>query len=263
VPPKFILNATTAGMDKFLAPAPAENVLVTSLAERIGKLKDYAAADRTAALAAAEKIVAESARPAFARVRDLLAEQAKTATDEPGLWKLPKGDEVYAVQLANYTTTTLTPDEIHAIGLREVARLEGEMDKILRGLGYAEGSVKDRYLKLNATLIPPANPDPRAAIIAEYARIVREAEVRAPAPSPSAQTEDPHTPVHRRRQLLAASRQTPASSQPAATGCPQDTSRRQRRRHRLLHCCRPLRPRKTAAHPRLQRRWAPARATAR
>lgn len=181
VPPKFILNATMAGMDKFLAPAAAENVLVTSLAERIGKLKDYAAADRTAALAAAKKIVAESARPAFARVRALLAEQAKTATDEPGLWKLPKGDEVYAVQLASYTTTTLTPDEIHAIGLREVARIEGEMDAILRKLGYADGSVKDRYLKLNATLIPPATPDPRAAIIAEYARIVREAEVRAPA----------------------------------------------------------------------------------
>ena len=181
VPPRFILNATLGGLERFLAPAPAENVLVTTLVERVAKLKDFPAGERAAALAAAEKIVAESARPAFVRVRDLLAEQAKTATDEPGLWKLPKGDEIYAAQLATYTTTTLTPDEIHAIGLREVARIEGEMDKILRTLGYAEGSVKDRYLKLNATLIPPATPDPRAAIMAEYARIVREAEVRAPA----------------------------------------------------------------------------------
>jgi uncharacterized protein (DUF885 family) len=181
VPPRFILNATLAGLEKFLAPAPADNVLVASLAERMAKVKTMAEAERTAALAAATKIVAAAARPAFVRVRALLAEQAQTATDEPGLWKLPHGDAVYAVQLASYTTTTLTPDEIHAIGLREVARLEGEMDAILRKLGYADGSVKERYLKLNATLIPPATPDPRAGIIAEYARIVREAELRAPA----------------------------------------------------------------------------------
>lgn len=181
VPPRFILNATLAGLEKFLAPAPADNVLVASLAERMAKVKTMAEAERTAALVAATKIVAAAARPAFVRVRALLAEQAQTATDEPGLWKLPHGDAVYAVQLASYTTTTLTPDEIHAIGLREVARLEGEMDAILRKLGYADGSVKERYLKLNATLIPPATPDPRAGIIAEYARIVREAELRAPA----------------------------------------------------------------------------------
>lgn len=181
VPPRFILNATLAGMEKFLSPAPDDNVLVTSLTERMAKVKAMSEVDRAAVLVAAKKIVAIAARPAFARVRDLLVEQAKTATDEPGLWKLPHGDAVYAVQLASYTTTTLTPDEIHAIGRREVTRLEGEMDAILRKLGYAEGTVKERYLRLNGTLIPPASPDPRAGIMAEYTRIVREAELRAPA----------------------------------------------------------------------------------
>ncbi len=179
VPPRFILTACVAGLDRLLAPG--DSIFVTSLARRAGPLKNYPEADRKAALARATTLASSSVLPAFARVRDLLVEQAKTATDDAGLWKVPHGDEIYAAQLATYTTTKLTPDEIHSIGLREVARLEGLMDTILRQLGYSDGPVKDRYMKLNATLIPPATPDPRPAILAEFARIVREAQLRAPA----------------------------------------------------------------------------------
>jgi len=181
VPPRFILSSTISGLDRFLAPPAPKNVFVTSLAERTKRVSDLSEAERADALARAETLTAEAIRPAFSRVRDLLVEQAKTATDDAGLWKVPNGAEVYATQLASFTTTHLTPDEIHAIGLREVARIEGEMDKILRELGYSEGSVKDRYLKLNATLIPPASPDPRPALVAEYTRIVRDAQRRAQA----------------------------------------------------------------------------------
>jgi uncharacterized protein (DUF885 family) len=181
VPPRFILTSTLGGLERFLAPAPDQNVFVTALAERIGRLKDFPPAARDQAIARATQITADSVRPAYTRVRDLLTEQSKTATDDAGLWKLPHGDEIYATQLASFTTTSLTPDEIHAIGLKLVAETEAKMDKILRELGYTEGSVKDRYLKLNATLIPPESPEARPAIMAEYTRIVREAEVRAPA----------------------------------------------------------------------------------
>lgn len=180
VPPKFILTATIAGLDRFLAPPAEANVFVTTFADRTGRIKDYPAPARATALAQVQKITAESIRPAYARVRELLVAQSATATDDAGLWKLPHGDEVYAVQLAFHTTTKMTPAEIHDLGLREVARIEGEMDQELRGLGFTAGSVKERYLQLNATLIPPATPDPRPALLAEFARIVREAQVRAP-----------------------------------------------------------------------------------
>ena len=67
----------------------------------------------------------------------------------------------YSQALNTNTTTTLSADEIHAIGLREVARIEAAMDVILKQLGYPDGSVKDRYEKFNATLQLPAEPDPR------------------------------------------------------------------------------------------------------
>lgn len=177
--PRFLLDAAIGQLDRLLEPAPEKNVLVTSLDERAARLKNVSAAERAAAVTEATKIVAADVKPAFARVRALLSAQLQEAKDDAGLWRLPRGAEAYAVALHGSTTTNLTAEEIHAIGLREVARLEGEMDKLLRGLGYTEGSVQARYDKLSDSLRPPAEPDPRAKLVEEYTRIVRDAERRS------------------------------------------------------------------------------------
>ncbi len=179
LPPTFIIQETIDGIDQFLTPEPAKNVLVTSLAERADKLTDIPEADRTAAVAAAEKIVRGTILPAFRRVRALLAEQEAHTTDDAGLWHLPHGAEAYAALLRINTTTDMTPEEVHALGLREVARIEGEMDQLLGELGYTQGSVRERYARLEASVQPPADPDPRPALLAEHTRILRDAEQRA------------------------------------------------------------------------------------
>jgi uncharacterized protein (DUF885 family) len=97
------------------------------------------------------------------------------------VWKLPRGDEFYRRNLATHTTTTLTPDEIHAVGLREVARLEGEMDTTLRQLGLAQGSVRQRYAQLEQSVQPKGAGDPRQQILADNVKWVRDAEQRAEA----------------------------------------------------------------------------------
>lgn len=179
IPPTFILQATLDGLDRFLAPAPAKNVLVTSLDERAAALNELPAATRTAALAEAEQIVLTAIIPAFQRIRALLAEHHKIATVDAGLWRLPRGAAAYAAALASNTTTDYTPDQIHEIGLKEVARIEQTMDGLLRLLGYTEGSVKDRYAKLTADSQPPADSDPRPALLARFTEILRDAERRA------------------------------------------------------------------------------------
>jgi uncharacterized protein (DUF885 family) len=179
LPPKFIIQKTLDGIDEFLTPEPAKNVLVASLTERTEKLNEVSTADRATAVAAAEAIVRDAILPAFRRVRVLLAEQQAHATDDAGLWRLPHGTEAYAALLRINTTTDMTPDQIHALGLREVARIEGEMDRLLRELGYTEDSVRERYAKLEASMQPPAEPDPRPALLAEHTRILRDAERRA------------------------------------------------------------------------------------
>ena len=179
LPPKFILTSTLGQFDRFLEGNAAQNILVTSLAERAAKLTDLAEADRAAFVAAAEKTVQTQVIPAFERARALLTSQLPVATDDAGLWRLPGGREAYAAALRNYTTTDLTAEEIHAIGLAEVARIEAEMDRLFRQLGYTEGSIKDRYARLNLDSQPPADPDPRPALIARHEEILADAVKRA------------------------------------------------------------------------------------
>ncbi len=179
LPPNFILTATLAQFDRFLDRAPRENVLVTSLDERAAKLKDVPAEDRARFAAAAEKTVADSIIPAFRRARALLQEQLPRATADAGLWRFAGGDRAYANALRRSTTTDLTAEQIHQLGLKEVARIETEMDGLLRKLGYSQGTIKDRMEKLDADSQPPATPDPRPGLLAEYDRILRDAERRA------------------------------------------------------------------------------------
>jgi uncharacterized protein (DUF885 family) len=177
--PDFITQAAIGQFDRFLNGGAARNVLVTSLEERAAKLADLTAADLAAFVAAAEKIVAEAILPAFARARSLLQEQLPRTTPDAGLWRLPDGDRAYAVRLGYYTTTSLSPAEIHATGRREVARIEAEMDRLFRQLGYTEGTVMERCLRLNADSQPPAEPDPRPGLIARYEEILADAVRRA------------------------------------------------------------------------------------
>ncbi len=179
LPPKFILQATIDGLDRFLAAAPENNVLVASLAARAGAIPGFAEQAATAAVAAATQIVAQAVRPAFMRVRALLVEELPQATEDAGLWRLRGGDLAYAAALHANTTTTLDATRIHALGLQEARRIEREMDRELRGLGRTEGSVDQRYRELEARGHPPPPPDPRPARRAGHARILRDAARRA------------------------------------------------------------------------------------
>jgi uncharacterized protein (DUF885 family) len=177
--PTFITNSSLGQLERFLADPPAKNVLVTSLDERAAKLTDLSARDRATFVAAAEKTVTQSVIPAFKRAQALLQEQLPRTNDHAGLCWLPGGDKAYANALRRFTTTDYTPQQIHEIGLREVARIEAEMDGVFRTLRYTEGTINERYRKLNLDSQPPADPDPRAGLIAEYTTMLRDAERRA------------------------------------------------------------------------------------
>ncbi|WP_438480994.1 DUF885 domain-containing protein [Oleiharenicola lentus] len=178
-PPKFILESTIAQFDRFLADAAAKNVLVASLDERAAKIAGLLPEQRAEAVTAAEKIVGAEIIPAFRRAQDLLKQQLATARDGAGLVWLPNGQAAYAAALRRFTTTEMTPDEVHALGLKEVARIEATMDGLLKKKGYADGSIKDRMAKLENDLQPAAEPDPRAGLIKRYEEILADALVKS------------------------------------------------------------------------------------
>lgn len=98
--------------------------------------------------ARARRIAAERIGPALDRQIAELERHRARADSRAGAWKLPEGEAYYAWALRASTTTRMSPDEVHQLGLDELKRLQSEMDVILRGLGYTQGPVGARMAKL-------------------------------------------------------------------------------------------------------------------
>src|SRR5947207_11914719 len=102
-------------------------------------------------------------------------------TTEDGVWKLPAGDAFYAYALRSNTTTNTPPNEVHELGLREVARIEGEMRAILDANGFAGqpiGETMDKLTKDQRFLYP--NDDKgRSDALARYTELITKATERS------------------------------------------------------------------------------------
>ena len=183
IPPGYILERAIAQLEGLTKGGAREHVLVTSLERRMSGLADLSPDARDVALARAVALVRESVVPALGRVRMLLEEQLSRASDAAGASRLPNGSAFYAQQLALYTGSTKTAEEIHAIGLREVARIEEEMHALLELLGQAPGAIQERIDRMNASLVTheEVEGDPREAIVLRLRAIVDDAVRRSAA----------------------------------------------------------------------------------
>jgi len=181
IPPKFILQATIDQMQMFIGAEPSKNPFVATLTQKLSAIESIPIAKHNQLQSTAEKIVAEQVYPAWERGIALLEFQKAEATDDAGLWSLKGGDEAYRYALRNNTTTDLTPDQIHKIGMRRVQEIEVRMDDLLRQLGHTEGSLNDRIEKLKADLqySDSASEKSRELIIQDIEKIVRDAEKRS------------------------------------------------------------------------------------
>jgi uncharacterized protein (DUF885 family) len=179
IPPRFILNVTIAQMNEFVGQPPARNPLVTVVAEKLALVATISDARREAVRAQAERTVGDQVYPAWRRAVAFLESLVPRVNDDAGLWRLNGGAEAYAYNLRRYTSTDLTADQIHEVGLQQVARIETEMDSLLRQLGRTQGSVKDRIEQLEKDLAYPLTEEGRVQIMAEIDRILRDAERRA------------------------------------------------------------------------------------
>jgi uncharacterized protein (DUF885 family) len=181
IPPKFILQVTVKQMQGFTDPSPGQNPFVTVFDGKMAAIQSLSEAKRQQLRAAAEKTVGDDIYPAWKKAIALLEAQSAKATDDAGLWRLKGGPDAYAYFLHRYTSTNLTAAEIHEIGLKQVARIENQMDVLLRRLGRTEGSVKDRIekLKLDMQYPNPTSEESRAQIMKDIDGILADAQKRA------------------------------------------------------------------------------------
>jgi uncharacterized protein (DUF885 family) len=178
LPPKFTVEKVLVQMRGFIEPKPAEHLLVTSLQQKLDKLPEskLSASERKALLEDATRAVEQSVYPAYRElIRYFEALQPK-ATSNDGVWRLPDGAACYAHRVKANTTTELSPEQIHQIGLAEVARIAAEMDLILHNAGYVEGTLGARVQKLSKSpeQLYPDTDAGREQVLKDYQAIIDE-----------------------------------------------------------------------------------------
>jgi uncharacterized protein (DUF885 family) len=143
IPPDFALDKTLTQLKTLRAVDADKAVVVQSLVRRAKEKNipsDFGAQ--------ATKIVAQSIYPALDRQIALVESMRGKATHDAGVWKLPKGDQYYADSVLFWTTSTTSPEEIHATGLQVVADYTRRIDAQMKSLGLTEGTVGQRLRKM-------------------------------------------------------------------------------------------------------------------
>jgi uncharacterized protein (DUF885 family) len=178
VAPAWSLDLTLGQMAKLRGQKADESSIVQSLAKR-AKAKDIDGRwERRAS-----RIVEERIHPALDRQMALVRELKPMSQPGDGVWRVPHGDEIYAVALEQATTTRFTPAEVHRMGLQQVAEISAELDKILRSQGLTRGSVGERLAALNVmpSQVYPNSDEGRAELIAGLNRSAQAMDARLPA----------------------------------------------------------------------------------
>jgi uncharacterized protein (DUF885 family) len=136
LPPRFLLEKTVDQCKSIAAPAGEANVFGEPLIRFPDSVKDSERPRLRYAIVAA---VNNKVRPAYLKLANFLAtDYAPKGRTEPGLWSLPDGDARYRFAIQQNTTTDMTPEAIHELGLKEVARIEGEQLAIAKKLGFSD-----------------------------------------------------------------------------------------------------------------------------
>jgi len=181
--PPSLLEKSLVVIDDTIAPAPEESPLVTTFVERMAKVKALDEARQAALRAEAIDAVKTSVYPAYQRMRAaLIAERPKAEGTGDGVGRLPEGAAYYQAMLEEATTTDYTPEQVHALGLAEVARIDAEMDALLRSQGLEEGTVAERMaaLRKDPRFLLPNTDEGREQMLARYREILDDMAARMP-----------------------------------------------------------------------------------
>ncbi|MCP1373542.1 DUF885 domain-containing protein [Dyella lutea] len=162
MPPKYLLEAVVKQIDAIGKPAGMDSVFAEPLKHFPASVS---AADQARLKQAILAAIDQDVRPAYAKLGTFVAKDyAPHGRLQPGVWDLPNGDAIYRFDVRQMTTTDQTPEQIHELGLKEVARIEGEMTRIAHAQGYKDLASFRAALKTN----PKVHATSREDILNRY-----------------------------------------------------------------------------------------------
>jgi uncharacterized protein (DUF885 family) len=180
VPPRFVIQKVLEEMTGFAGTPADQNPMFLHFEERLAEI---AGPDSPETRPLKERLRAEieaTVTPAYGRLIEYFTALEQAATTDDGVWKFPDGAAFYAYTLRSYTTTDMTAEEIHQMGLEQVARIGGEIRLILKRQGKMTGSLRKSIQKLgeDRRFRFPDSDEGREAILTTYESIIDDVEAK-------------------------------------------------------------------------------------
>lgn len=156
--------------------AVTSNILYTNFETKVDVLEDISDEEKTAYKNQVADALETVVFPAYQNLISYFENLNLKATNDAGIWKLPNGDAYYRYMLKQMTTTDYTPEEVHNLGLSEVARIKSEMSAILEAENYSDssktmGQIIQLLNKEERFLYPDTN-EGRELILKDYKSII-------------------------------------------------------------------------------------------
>ena len=183
VPPKFVLDRVLEDSQNILKGQPFDesSTQMPILADFQAKLEalDIDTETKAILLQEANQALKDSLQPAYEELITFIESQKVRATTEDGAWKFPRGDKFYAIALNRATTTEMTAEEIHQLGLDEVERIHTEMEAIKEQVDFEE-SLQDffEFMRNDEQFYYEDSDAGRAAYMKEAKRIIDNMRAR-------------------------------------------------------------------------------------
>ncbi len=184
VAPRFVFPLVLDACHKVIQgkpfdSGPNDSPLLEDFTKKVTALGKADAATRERLVADATKAMNESVKPAYEKLIAFLEEQAKRATEDDGVWKFGDGAEFYESALHRTTTTNMSAKEIHETGLKEMARIQDEMNKIREKVGF-KGDLQAffKFMREDQQFRLPSNEQGRAKYLATATDIIETMKKR-------------------------------------------------------------------------------------
>jgi uncharacterized protein (DUF885 family) len=178
LPMRFVLDKVVAQLQGYVAKGAKETSLYTAFKEKLAKLPDatMTSSEKTLWLGKAESAIEKKVIPNFKKIAAHFEALKTKVSSNDGVWSWPNGEQYYQYCIETNTTTKLTANELHSIGLVEVDRLKTQMIGILSKAGYNDGGIAQRVKKLSESPSQLYSDDDtgRAQILKDYQTIIDE-----------------------------------------------------------------------------------------
>jgi uncharacterized protein (DUF885 family) len=185
MPPKFVFPYVIESAENVIRGKPFDNSrgdspLFTDFKAKLQNLK--LSEDKSRELTElGQKALLDSVKPAYVEAIAFLKAQSRRAKTLDGAWQFPNGNEYYRVMIERHTTTTMTPDQLHKLGLENVERLHNEMKDIIKKLNY-KGSLQSffKHLRESPEFYYPNTPEGRKAYLDASVGFYKSMEAQVP-----------------------------------------------------------------------------------